>query len=220
VAGDHLEIEVSISAGAACSLTTQSATKVYRSPDGRAASQSLRARVGSKALLVLAPDPLMLFRDAVYQQRLQIEVEAEGSLVAIDGLTSGRREHGECWAFRRFESRLDVRYAGERCVADGLLLSSEQGPIDGPFRLGRFHSLATAVIVGDALADAARQVCQDVAREPVGHRAELIEAASPIRHGAMLKILGTSPEAVTLRLRQRLGFLASLVTEAPWARKW
>ena len=223
VAGDAIDLEVSVGPGAACLLTTQSATKVYRSPDGRAASQSLRARVGAGALLVLAPDPLILFRDAAYRQRVEIEVEAGGALVAIDSLTSGRRdqgEHGESWAFLRFESRLEVRCAGTLSVSDGLLLTAGLGPIDAPFRMGRFHCLATAVLAGDRLAETSRRLCEDVAREPVRRRASLIEAASEVRHGAVLRILGTSPEETAHRLRLRLGFLSSLLAEAPWARKW
>lgn len=220
VAGDAIELQVTVGAGAACTLTTQSATKVYRSPEGRAASQSLRAHVGPDALLVLAPDPLMLFRDAVYRQRVEIEVAPGGGLVAFDLLTSGRRERGESWAFRRFEGRLDVRCAGRLTVADGLLLSRDHGPIDAPLRMGRFHCLATAVIVGDRFAETVRRLCADLDREPVRYRAGTIEAASPVRHGAVLKVLGMCPEETAHRLRARLSFLDSLLAEAPWARKW
>lgn len=220
VAGDGIELDVVVGPGAVCTLTTQSATKVYRSPGGREASQTLRARVNPGALLVLAPDPLMLFRGAVYRQHVDIEVAAGGALVAMDTLVSGRRDRGESWAFRRFESRLEVRHAGVMSIADGLLLSPEHGPIDAPFRLGRFHALATAVLIGERFAGASAHWCESLQNEPVRHRADLIEAASPVRHGAVLRIAGTNPEEVVWRLRSRFDFLSAHLAEIPWARKW
>jgi urease accessory protein len=219
VAGDRIRLDLTIGRGAVCCLTTQSATKVYRSPDGAFCEQTLSARVAPGGILVLSPDPVICFREAAYRERQDIEVEEGGALALINWATSGRRERGERWSFRSFESRLEVRHRGALAIAEGLFLSPADGPLCGPFRLGRFHCLAMAVLLGDRLAVAARQLCQEVEGRPVARQAALVESASPLGDGAVYRILGSTPEEVGTRMKERLCFLAEVLGDPPWARK-
>ena len=48
----------------------------------------------------------------------------------------------------------------------------------------------------------------------------LIEAASPIPNGVVLRVLGTDTETVGRVLRRRLQFLSDRLDGGPWSRKW
>src|SRR5689334_4145756 len=64
---DAIGLDVDVAPGASLWLTTQSSTKIYRSPGGT--EQQLRARAGAGARLAIVPDPIVCFRDARHTQR-------------------------------------------------------------------------------------------------------------------------------------------------------
>jgi urease accessory protein len=220
VAGDHIAIDVSADANARCLVSTQSATKVYRSPHGTACRQDVTARVGAHALLAWLPDPVSCFAGSVYEQVQRFELASGASLMLLDWLISGRKARGERWAFSRYRSRNHVFVADEHVLADAMLLDSADGPIDSPFRLGRFDSLATLVLLGPLLSDAAGQILERASREPVTHGASLIASASPLRDGVVLRLLAQETESSAHYLRSMLGDIAALLGEDPWTRKW
>jgi urease accessory protein len=220
VAGDEIDLQVRIGKWATALLGTQAATKVFRSPGQIPCRQNLRGSVADGGLLVLAPDPVTCFAEACYEQFQCIRLTGSGSLVLVDWLTSGRRARGECWAFSRYRSRLQVYHNGELILADALLLDPADGPLDSPFRLGRFHCLAMIVLIGEQLAAAVEDQLGRIAAKPVQVRARLIDTASRVPHGIVLRVIGETTESVAQYLSQALAFLKGVLGEVPWARKW
>ena len=49
---------------------------------------------------------------------------------------------------------------------------------------------------------------------------ELLYAGSPVGDGAVLRVLGSTPELVGRYLKEKLDFLAEHLGETPWSRKW
>lgn len=220
VAGDEIDIDIRVGPKAICVIGTQSSTKVYRNPTGLPSRQMVRATVAEGATLVLAPDPVTCFAGATYEQQQRFYLHPGGALVMIDWLTSGRRARGERWAFSRYRSRLDVYFGQEHLLADALLLHPGDGPLESPYRLGRFNCLALVVLLGEPLAEASRLLVEHVSGQPLGRGSPIIDAASPIRHGAVLRILGETAEQVGRRLKDKLCFVSEFLGESPWARKW
>jgi urease accessory protein len=220
VAGDEIDLQLRLDSRTTCVVGTQSTTKVYKSPGGRVCRQTLSATVDDGALLVVAPDPVSCFAGARYEQRQRIEMHRGGALVVVDWFTSGRRCRGESWDMDGYASRLDVEFDGRHVLADAWRLSPDDGRLDSPFRLGRFHCAAALVLVGSRLAEAGGRMLAESARLPIDPASRLLEAGSPIPQGIVLRLLGETPEQVGRRLTDRLSFLASELGEAPWSRKW
>jgi urease accessory protein len=220
VAGDEFDLRLRLGSQTTCIIGTQSTTKVYKSPGGRVCRQTLAATVDDGALLVVAPDPVSCFTGARYEQRQRIEMHRGGALVVVDWFTSGRRCRGESWQMDGYASRLDIEFDGQHVLADAWRLSPDDGPLDSPFRLGRFHCAAALVLVGSQLAEAGSRLLASSAGLPIAPDGSLLEAGSPIPHGVVLRLLGETPEQVGRRLTDRLSFLASRLGEAPWSRKW
>ena len=55
----------------------------------------------------------------------------------------------------------------------------------------------------------------DVGRDDV-----LIESVSTIRDGAIVRMIGDTPERVAERLNRRLEFTRATLGSTPWERKW
>ena len=220
VAGDEVDLEVKIGPRATCVIGTQSYTKVYKNPEKLPCGQRLRATVSEDALLVLAPDPVTCFAGATYHQQQRFDVHPDGALVVVDWLTSGRRARGECWAFSQYCSKMDVYLGPGHVFADRLLLDSVDGPLEAPYRMGRFHCLAVVILIGERLGDEIQRLLRQVNQQPAKPGSQIIESASPIRHGAVLRIMGTETEQVAQHLQKHLCFLDKFLGDTPWARKW
>lgn len=219
VDGDTVRLDLTLGEGSTGLVGTQASTKVYRCPTG-SCRQDLTATVQPDALLVLVPDPVVCFADARYEQTIHVDLAEGASLVLLDTFTAGRSARGERWQFARYASRVVVTRGGAPFVNDATILDPAHGAL-AP-RLGRFDAVATILLVGPrarGLRDAAIAGAPSPARA-----ADLAFAVSPLGDaGALIRVAGTSVEAVTTRARDALSGLAGLATilgDDPFARKW
>ncbi|MBN1209125.1 MAG: urease accessory protein UreD [Myxococcaceae bacterium] len=215
VDGDSLHIEVDVGAGATGLLSTQSSTKVYRSPRG--CRQALQARVGEEALLVLLPDPVACFAGARYEQETHVTLAPHASLVLLEAFTCGRAARGERWAFERYLARTLVEREGRPLLLDAVRLDPREGAL--PPRMGRFEALAMLAVLGPRVG-ALREALLHTP-PPLRRRAPVIETASPLgAEGALLRVAATSVEEAMSAVRARLRSLPLLLGDDPLARKW
>ena len=217
VDGDDVAVRASVGAGAAAFLSTQSATKVYRSPRGT--RTALDADVGEDGLLIAAPDAVVCFAGSRYRQTQRVALAASGRLVLIDRVTSGRRESGERWRFDEYVSRTVVHLGGGLLVHDAVALRASDGGLAA--RFGRYDVLAVAMVIGRGLEDEVAAIDARVRAEPVRRDADRLIAAAPVGEaGCILRIAGRTAEDVDDTLQDLLGFVPRLLGDSPWARKW
>jgi urease accessory protein len=215
VDGDSIHFEVDVGAGATGLLSTQSSTKVYRSPRG--CRQALQARVREEAFLVLLPDPVACFAGARYEQETTVTLAPRASLVLLDAFTCGRAARGERWAFSRYLNRTLVKREGVPLLLDAVRLDPEEGAL--PPRMGRFEALATLAVFGPVVAVLREALLRTP--PPLRRRAPILEAASPLgEDGALLRVAATSVEEAMSAVRSRLRALPLLLGDNPFARKW
>ncbi len=220
VAGDETRLEVNLSEDARCFVGTQASTKIYRNPEAKPCGHSTEARLASGSVLVLAPDPIQAFAGSAYNQRQDFHLAPGASLILVDWLTSGRAARGERWAFSRIHTRTEVKIAGETLLLDSLLLDGADGPLTAPHRLGRFNCLALALVLGEPLRADATRLLAPISAQPVERRATMVESASPLRCGVLIRIAGEHVEAVGQALHRHLSFWTTWLGEDPWSRKF
>ena len=220
VAGDETSLDVRLSKGARCFLTTQASTKIYRNPRHRPCSHSLRAQLSEDSLLVLAPDPVQSFAGSIYTQRQEFHLTPSANLVLLDWCSSGRAARQERWSFHRLQSRNEILVDGKTLLVDSLLLDQAHGPLDSASRMGRFNCLALLVVTGPTVAIAAAAILEEINLMPVTRRAPIILSASAISQGAIIRVAGESGEEVGRTIRRFLKFAPEFLGDDPWARKW
>ena len=104
--GDKTELHVRVQAGATLTLSTQGATKVYKTKqDGKVTQQFLHSTVEEGGLFLYTPDPILPYTDARYSQSQRFDIQPGGSVVVVDMCGSGREASGERWAFDSYSSR-------------------------------------------------------------------------------------------------------------------
>ncbi len=112
LAGDRLESDVAVDAGASLLVTTPSASRVFKMKDGAAECRQ-HFRVAAGGWLEVMPEPLVPHRGCSYRQTTVIEVEPGGELFFADLLMPGRVAHGEAWTWKKLCLETTVRLGGE-----------------------------------------------------------------------------------------------------------
>ncbi len=222
LAGDRIHLDVAVHEGATAYVSTQSSTKIYRSADHRVAHQSLTATLQDNATLLLAPDPVVPFKDARYQQHQAFHLASSANLLLLDWFTAGRHATGERWQFHSFLTRNEIFVGGNRVLTDALRLDHHAGPLDSPSRMGPFNVFATLLLLGPRLQPAAEAMLAHVANLPVRRRDPLPLSASALARapGAILRLAAPTTELAAHELYRHLVCLADLLGEHPWLRKW
>ncbi len=113
LAGDCLEADIQVEAGASLLVTAPSASRVFRMGEGTAANVRQHCRVAAGGWLEILPEPLVPHRGCRYFQTTRLEVAAGAGLLYTDLLLPGRTAHGEAWAWERLCLETEVRVAGE-----------------------------------------------------------------------------------------------------------
>jgi urease accessory protein len=216
VDGDSVRLEMRVERGATAFVSTQGATRVYRSPRG--CTSETRADVGTSALLALVPDPTACFAGARFRSRCEMDLAPGASLILVDALSAGRSHRNERWAFDRYSSGLRVTMGGGVIVDETVVLDPGQGPLAE--RLGRFDLLATVLLAGSSLTAVREEISRRIEATPVGVRSDLVESKSRLGPDATLvRIAAVSVEAGLARIRSHLRFLPALLGDDPFSRR-
>lgn len=126
---DEYGIEIRVAEGSSLLLTTQSATKVYRTPQGPA-QQDMLITLDSGAVLEYLPDQLIAYRDASYFQRTVVHMAADASLVLCEVLTPGWSPDGSRFSYEQLRLRTEVHVDGRLGALDNLWVKPASDSID------------------------------------------------------------------------------------------
>ncbi|WP_156677747.1 urease accessory protein UreD [Sphingomonas profundi] len=159
--GDRIRVEVAIAAGAAATVTTQAAEKLYRvlpgDPDIRIET---RVSVGAGGWGEWLGQEAILFEGTRVARAFEADVAVTGRLLAVESLVFGRSAMGEAMRTGRVHDSWRIRRDGRLLWVDALRLEGDvAAAMAAPFAFGDATSSATIVYVAD---DAARHL--DAAR--------------------------------------------------------
>ncbi|WP_217994676.1 urease accessory protein UreD [Alicyclobacillus kakegawensis] len=107
VEGDVYELTVVCHTGSRAVLTTQSATKVYKSPV-RPVTQSLAIELAPGGCLDFRPDVIIPYEDARYHQRTHVRMSSSARLLYSEILTPGWSADGQWFRYSECRSWLTV----------------------------------------------------------------------------------------------------------------
>ncbi|MGY5319714.1 urease accessory protein UreD [Neomicrococcus lactis] len=147
---DLLVLDIEVGEGSDLLLTTQSATKVYRTP-GSHAEQRMDLRLGERSRLELMPDQLIAYREATYRQRASITLRPSSSLVMAEVVTPGWSPDGSAFRYEevrlRTEIRVETDHGSHLLALDNLLIRPPLDDVTGLGYMEGFSHLGSLVVV-------------------------------------------------------------------------
>lgn len=195
---DRYGIEIELEAGSSLLLTTQSATKVYRTPQGEA-TQDLVIRLASGAVLEYLPDQLIAYREASYRQETVVDMAADASLVLFEILTPGWSPDGKLFRYDQLRLRTEVRVAGKLAVLDNLWVQPAEQSIDSQLYFQQHTHvgmlLAVDARIDDELVTLLREEAYAIAAQ---QRDEVqVGVSATAMSGVAVRTLGSSTESAS-----------------------
>ncbi|WP_210066217.1 urease accessory protein UreD [Pseudarthrobacter sp. PvP004] len=209
---DLFLIDVTVENNAALLLTTQSATKVYRTP-GSFAEQRMSVRLGEGSRLELMPDQLIAYREASYRQNSRISLHPTSSLIMAEVITPGWSPDGA--SFKYLEVRLrneiwiDDENGAKLLALDNLLIRPPLGDVTGMGFMEGFSHLGSLVVVDPRVNQGLADELDLIARDFDAYTGMSLTATIAGSTGLVLRSLSNSTE----ELNNLLGACAGVLRE-------
>jgi urease accessory protein len=200
VGGDEISTEIALGPGAAATVTTQAAEKLYRSlgPDARISN---RLSLATGALLEWLPQEAILFEGARLRRRLEIELAEDARLIAAETVLFGRTAHGETLTRGLFHDAWRIRVGTRLAFAETTRLDGDiAAQRRRPFGFGDAAGFGLVVVAGrdaGSFLPAARTIAE---------ASGLAAGASMVNGVLLLRLMG--PDAQILRREVSRAILA------------
>jgi urease accessory protein len=181
VAGDSLELDVTLDPGARALLTTPAATKLYRSVDNqRGAEQQQRFRIGAGARLEWLPQETIAYAGARVRLATRVELEPGAELVAMEILCLGRPANAERFERGRIAQRIEVWRDGAPLLLERALYQGGGRALDARFGLGGLPVVGALVCIGPARSEPVHEELRATLAEHAPGEAAVTELASAL----------------------------------------
>ncbi|WP_454809108.1 urease accessory protein UreD [Paenarthrobacter nitroguajacolicus] len=207
---DLFVVDVEVEAGADLLLTTQSATKVYRTP-GSFAEQRMTVRLGEGSRLELMPDQLIAYREASYRQNSHISLHPTSSLVMAEVITPGWSPDGGAFRYEEVRLRNEIRVEtgdGSKLLAlDNLLIRPPCNDVTGMGFMEGFSHLGSLVVVDPRLDQRLADELDQIVRGFDAHTGVSLTATIAGTAGIVLRSLSNSTEELNNLLGACTGVL-------------
>lgn len=145
---DHYAIHIKVGERAHALFTTQSATKVYRMPEG-CAEQIVRVEVGSNAIFEYVPDAVILFADSDLRQEIEVKLHPGALALIYEIVLPGRFARGEHLTFRRYANRFSTRDTDGLILYEAANLEPARDALNSVGKLEGYTCWGSAYLVGD-----------------------------------------------------------------------
>jgi urease accessory protein len=148
VQGDRYQINICAGEGTHSLFTTQSATKIYRMPQGWA-EQHVDIEVGRDAFFEFLPDAAILFADADLRQQIDLRLQPGAMAMVYEIVMPGRVARGEHLHFRRYSIRVIVRDSNGLLLHDTADIQPGKTDLRSVGRLEGYSCWGSIYLVGD-----------------------------------------------------------------------
>ncbi|MBY6085650.1 urease accessory protein UreD [Priestia flexa] len=203
VGGDRYKACITAEEGAHLCLTTQAATKVYRTPNAPVV-QETELLLKKGAVIEYLPDPLILYEDAQFIQETTVHMEEKATFFISDVITPGWSPNGEIFKYDSLRSKLKVYQNNQLMVFDHLFLSPHEDihaimKMEGYTHFGSFLAVAEGII--DSVID---ELYDEVISE---ERHGYIGISKLAINGCAIRILGNDTKTLESIINRCFQFL-------------
>jgi len=193
--GDWLELRIAARNGGRLHVTSTSATKLHRMPNG-SAFQKIHLEAEQGSYIEYLPDQLIPQAQSCYEQETMIDLDSSSMLIASEIIAPGRLARGEAFAFSRLKLETRVKLDGNALFTDRILMEPTLRPVTMRGAFGSFLYSGTLL----ALAPRSNAKCIYEAAsslDTTGQDFRLGVGALPGDVGIIIRVLACSSSTVT-----------------------
>jgi urease accessory protein len=194
--GDRAAVELTLESGADVLATTQSAEKIYRA-ESEAARVDTRLTLGLGARLAWLPQETILFDRARLERRLEADIAADASLLAIESVVFGRLAMGEAAIAANFRDRWRIRRGGRLAFAEEMRIDDAASALQRP-AVGRGARAIASILFMAPNAEAALEQIRAAFDETCAGPGAPLEAGASALDGFVIA-RALSPDPARLR---------------------
>lgn len=146
--GDTYRMNVSAKEGAQLTLTTQSSTKVYKTPD-HPAYQEAEFFLEEGSYVEYLPDPLIMYKDARYVQKNVIRMKQGSTFISSDIVTPGWSPEGEYFDYDSLRLLNEIYMDDELVAFDHVKLEPKERHMNGVGFMEGYTHLGSFFVIGE-----------------------------------------------------------------------
>ena len=120
--------------------------------------QSIAGTLQEESLLVVAPDPVVMHREALFHLDQHWDLADDASLVLLDSFQSGRSESGEQFQFREYLSNVHITRKEKTLLRETFRCRPKEDSPDNPARFGGFDVTMTIYLIGPQVGELVRRL--------------------------------------------------------------
>ncbi|WP_036484554.1 urease accessory protein UreD [Myxosarcina sp. GI1] len=149
LAGDELNIKLTMAENTNLYLTDQAATKVHPMPQlDTIARVNNEIELAANATLEFIPEPLILYQDAALEQTTRIKLHSTARLFFSEIILPGRLARGESYQFRYYFNRLQVSsLSGEVYCQEAVRLEGKLNPFKESKLFASMPVIGSAIVI-------------------------------------------------------------------------
>lgn len=151
--GDTYRMKVSLDPDARVTMTTQAATKIYKTPEQRA-YQEAEFHLAEGSHLEYLPDPLIAYQDARYLQKNVVHMARGSTFVYTDIVTPGWSPNDEFFSYKQLRLLNEFYYDGELAAYDHIKLQPDQQNMQGIGTMKGYTHLGSMIVVSETIDEA------------------------------------------------------------------
>ncbi|GGH21351.1 urease accessory protein UreD [Paenibacillus segetis] len=191
--GDRYQMKISLKEQARLTLTTLSATKIYKTPN-QPAYQETEITLKKGSYLEYITDPLIGYQDARYKQKTVIRMEKGATFLYSDMITSGWSPEGTPFSFNLLQLFTEIYLDDELVAYDHIKLNPVIHHMAAIGFMEEYSHLGSMIVVGEQVNhDLLDQLYHAMDEDPQQYRLGL--SLLPVA-GMMIRILANSTQTI------------------------
>ncbi|MET1250190.1 urease accessory protein UreD [Sporolactobacillus sp. STCC-11] len=199
--GDQYTIRLSLKDNAEVHLTTQAATKIYKS-ERDSVLQQIAIQMKNSSILEYIPNPIIPYKDSHYRQLQHIEMDHSSALFLSEILTSGYDPNNAKFSFKQVDLTTKVIYDNQLSVFDRLRFFKDD-PLTSKELMGNFTHLGSIIAIYPSFHNADLNVL----RKWLPYNKELISGVTKLSiPGLMIRFLGYRTQDIEEQIQSALMF--------------
>jgi urease accessory protein len=191
--GDCYKVQISLKEQARLTLTTQSATKVYKTPN-TPAYQITEIFLQAGSYLEYIPDPLIMYRHARYKQKNVVRMEKGATFLYSDIITPGWSPDGEPFSYDKLQLINEIYIDDELVTFDHIKLNPAEQNMEAIGFMEGYSHLGSMIVVGEqTTADLLDRLFNAISTNDMEYKVGL--SMLPVK-GFTLRVLANSTQTI------------------------